>query len=100
MSRVEYRSRLPIIFNANLRTGPSLHMMMGPKHVHVYIRDTGVARYPFLDIHTHPAGNAQEKVYLILEYAARGELYKELVAHTHFNEQVSATYVQLIEVSA
>jgi aurora kinase len=32
-------------------------------------------------------------VYLILEYAARGELYKELQRCKHFSERRSATYV-------
>ena len=34
-----------------------------------------------------------EKVYLILEYAARGELYKELQRCTNFDERRTATYV-------
>lgn len=32
----------------------------------------------------------QEKVYLILEYAANGELYKELQKAGHFSEQRTA----------
>jgi hypothetical protein len=32
----------------------------------------------------------QEKVYLILEYAAQGELYKELQKLGHFDEQRTA----------
>lgn len=35
----------------------------------------------------------QTRVYLILEYAARGELYKELQRVGHFDEQRTATYV-------
>lgn len=43
---------------------------------------------------THPPPpSAQSKVYLILEYAARGELYKELQRCKHFSERRSATYV-------
>lgn len=30
-------------------------------------------------------------MYLILEYAARGELYKELVRNTRFDERTAAT---------
>jgi hypothetical protein len=33
----------------------------------------------------------QEKVYLILEYAAKGELYKELQKLGHFDERRTAT---------
>jgi hypothetical protein len=33
----------------------------------------------------------QEKVYLILEYAAKGELYKELQRLGHFDERRTAT---------
>lgn len=32
----------------------------------------------------------QEKVYLILEYAPRGELYKDLVKKKHFDEKTTA----------
>ena len=33
----------------------------------------------------------QTRVYLILEYAAKGELYKELQKHTYFDERRTAT---------
>jgi hypothetical protein len=33
----------------------------------------------------------QTRVYLILEYAAKGELYKELQASGHFDEKRTAT---------
>ena len=33
----------------------------------------------------------QTKVYLILEFAARGELYKQLQAQNHFSEATTAT---------
>jgi len=40
----------------------------------------------------------KSKVYLILEYAPGGELYKKLIKEKRFNEQVAATYmVQLID---
>ena len=35
----------------------------------------------------------QKRVFLILEYAARGELYKELQRCRHFSERRSATYI-------
>ena len=35
----------------------------------------------------------QNRVYLILEYAARGELYKELQKAKRFSEKRSATYI-------
>jgi hypothetical protein len=34
---------------------------------------------------------AQSRVYLILEYAAKGELYKELQKSKYFNERRAAT---------
>jgi serine/threonine protein kinase len=37
--------------------------------------------------------NPQNRVYLILEYAARGELYKELQKTKRFSEKKSATYI-------
>jgi hypothetical protein len=39
----------------------------------------------------HDADALQEKVYLILEYAAKGELYKELQRLGHFDEHRTAT---------
>ena len=36
---------------------------------------------------------SQNRVYLILEYAARGELYKELQKSKRFSESRSATYI-------
>jgi len=35
----------------------------------------------------------QERVYLILEYAAKGELYKELQKFHHFSEEIAACYL-------
>lgn len=35
----------------------------------------------------------QSRVYLILEFAAKGELYKELTRCTRFSEERSATYI-------
>ena len=35
--------------------------------------------------------NPQTRVYLILEYAAKGEFYKELTRCKHFSERRSAT---------
>ncbi len=35
--------------------------------------------------------HVQTKVYLILEYAAKGELYKQLQAQNHFSEKTTAT---------
>lgn len=34
-----------------------------------------------------------KRVYLILEYAAKGELYKHLQKHTRFNEETAAGYI-------
>jgi aurora kinase len=34
-----------------------------------------------------------ERVYLILEYAAKGELYKELTKNHHFSEETAAAYL-------
>ena len=35
--------------------------------------------------------HAQKRVFLILEYAAKGELYKELQQRNHFGEEQTAT---------
>jgi aurora kinase, other len=43
--------------------------------------------------------NLQSRVYLILEYAAKGELYKELQTCRRFDEQRTATCVSLPERS-
>jgi aurora kinase len=44
-----------------------------------------------IDHHLYVILNWQTRVYLILEYAAKGELYKELTRCKHFSERRSAT---------
>ena len=39
----------------------------------------------------------QEKVYLILEYAAKGELYKELQKLGHFDEKRTARSAVVVD---
>jgi len=41
----------------------------------------------------NPRPDAQNRVYLILEYASKGELYKELQKSKRFSERRSATYI-------
>nr|CAB3475920.1 unnamed protein product [Digitaria exilis] len=43
--------------------------------------------------HVYLAREKRTRVYLILEYAAKGELYKELTRCKHFSERRSATYI-------
>ena len=35
----------------------------------------------------------EKRIYIILEYAPGGELYKQLTARGHFNEAVTAKWV-------
>lgn len=64
--------------------------MVGPPTAHEHARWHTHTRSP----PPHRPRNApppQEKVYLILEYAPKGEVYKELVKQGHFDEQTAAT---------
>ncbi|EFJ47736.1 serine/threonine protein kinase [Volvox carteri f. nagariensis] len=77
---------LKVLFKIQLQHSNVEHQLRREIEIQAHLRHPNILRlYGFF--------YDEEKVYLILEYAARGELYKELVACTHFDERRSASYI-------
>ncbi|KXZ50571.1 hypothetical protein GPECTOR_16g746 [Gonium pectorale] len=77
---------LKVLFKSQLQQSNVEHQLRREIEIQAHLRHPNILRLYgyFYD---------KEKVYLILEYAARGELYKELVRCNHFDERTSATYI-------
>ncbi|GIL80494.1 hypothetical protein Vretimale_16076 [Volvox reticuliferus] len=77
---------LKVLFKSQLQHSNVEHQLRREIEIQAHLRHPNILRlYGFF--------YDKEKVYLILEYAARGELYKELVASSHFDERTSASYI-------
>eukprot|EP00983_Pelagomonas_calceolata_P050139 1141825-Pelagomonas_calceolata.AAC.1 len=81
-----YIVALKVLFKAQLQSSNVEHQLRREIEIQTHLRHPNILRCfgYFYD---------KEKVYLILEYAARGELYKELQKVVRFSEQRTATYV-------
>ncbi|KAI8469075.1 MAG: serine/threonine protein kinase [Monoraphidium minutum] len=77
---------LKVLFKGQLAQSSVEHQLRREIEIQSHLRHPNILRLYgyFYD---------QEKVYLILEYAAKGELYKELQRAGHFDEGRTATYV-------
>ncbi|KAG2488103.1 hypothetical protein HYH03_013253 [Edaphochlamys debaryana] len=77
---------LKVLFKSQLQQSNVEHQLRREVEIQAHLRHPNILRLYgyFYD---------KEKVYLILEYAAKGELYKELVKCNHFDEPTSATYI-------
>eukprot|EP00877_Chromochloris_zofingiensis_P008176 jgi/Chrzof1/3611/Cz13g02090.t1 len=77
---------LKVLFKSQLSQSNVEHQLRREIEIQSHLRHPNILRMYgyFYD---------KEKVYLILEYAAKGELYKELQRITHFDEKLTATYV-------
>ncbi|PNH03172.1 Aurora kinase A [Tetrabaena socialis] len=77
---------LKVLFKSQLQQSNVEHQLRREIEIQAHLRHPNILRLYgyFYD---------KEKVYLILEYAARGELYKELVRCNTFDEAKSATYI-------
>mmetsp|Transcript_2437 Transcript_2437/g.4088 ORF Transcript_2437/g.4088 Transcript_2437/m.4088 type:complete len:323 (+) Transcript_2437:166-1134(+) len=82
----QYIVALKVLFKAQLRQSNVEHQLRREIEIQAHLRHPNILRLYgyFYD---------NEKVYLILEYAARGELYKLLQKLHHFTEQQTATYI-------
>lgn len=77
---------LKVLFKSQLAQSNVEHQLRREIEIQSHLRHVNILRLYgyFYD---------KEKVYLILEYAAKGELYKELQRLGHFDERRTATYV-------
>jgi len=84
--RSQFIIALKVLFKAQLQQSNVEHQLRREIEIQTHLRHPNILRCYgyFYD---------KEKVYLILEYAARGELYKELQKAHHFDEKRTATYV-------
>ncbi|KFK29895.1 hypothetical protein AALP_AA7G192400 [Arabis alpina] len=77
---------LKVLFKSQLQQSQVEHQLRREVEIQSHLRNPNILRLYgyFYD---------QKRVYLILEYAARGELYKELQKCKYFSERRAATYV-------
>nr|GEW18007.1 serine/threonine-protein kinase Aurora-2 [Tanacetum cinerariifolium] len=77
---------LKVLFKSQLKQSQVEHQLRREVEIQSHLRHPNILRLYgyFYD---------QKRVYLILEYAAKGELYKELQKLKYFNEKRAATYV-------
>ncbi|CAL5355479.1 unnamed protein product [Camellia sinensis] len=77
---------LKVLFKSQLKQSQVEHQLRREVEIQSHLRHPNILRLYgyFYD---------QKRVYLILEYAAKGELYKELQKCKYFSERRSATYV-------
>ena len=85
---------LKVLFKAQLQQSNVEHQLRREVEIQAHLRHQNILRLYgyFYD---------KEKIYLILEYAAKGELYRELQRQGKFSEAQTATYmVQLARALA
>nr|GMC86781.1 serine/threonine-protein kinase Aurora-2 [Ipomoea batatas] len=77
---------LKVLFKSQLKQSQVEHQLRREVEIQSHLRHPNILRLYgyFYD---------QKRVYLILEYAAKGELYKELQKCKYFSERRAATYV-------
>lgn len=77
---------LKVLFKSQLQKAGVEHQLRREIEIQSHLRHPNILRLYgyFYDNH---------RVYLILEYAAKGELYKELRKHKTFDEKRTATYI-------
>ncbi|KAK9142001.1 hypothetical protein Syun_011401 [Stephania yunnanensis] len=77
---------LKVLFKSQLKQSQVEHQLRREVEIQSHLRHPNILRLYgyFYD---------QTRVYLILEYAARGELYKELQKCKYFSEKRAATYI-------
>jgi aurora kinase len=77
---------LKVLFKSQLQQSQVEHQLRREVEIQSHLRHPNILRLYgyFYD---------QKRVYLILEYAARGELYKDLQKCKYFSERRAATYV-------
>lgn len=84
--RSQYVVALKVLFKSQLEQSKVEHQLRREIEIQSHLRHPNILRlYGYFYDAT--------KVYLILEYAAKGELYKQLQFQKTFNEQITATYV-------
>lgn len=82
----KYIVALKVLFKSQLEHSKVEHQLRREIEIQSHLRHPNILRlYGYFYDET--------KVYLILEFAAKGELYKQLQAQNHFSEKTTATYI-------
>uniref|UniRef100_A0A8C4QPX8 Aurora kinase n=1 Tax=Eptatretus burgeri TaxID=7764 RepID=A0A8C4QPX8_EPTBU len=77
---------LKVLFKSQLEKACVEHQLRREIEIQSHLRHPNILRlYGYF--------HDEKRVYLILEYAAKGELYKELKVHGFFNDTRTATYI-------
>ncbi|XP_070585461.1 aurora kinase B [Erythrolamprus reginae] len=78
---------LKVLFKSQMEKEGVEHQLRREIEIQCHLRHPNILRlYNYF--------HDKKRVYLILEYAPGGELYKELQKHRRFNEQRTATYIE------
>lgn len=85
----KYVVALKVLFKSQLQAASVEHQLRREIEIQSHLRHQHILRL-FGYFHD------KSRVYLILEYAPKGELYKELMKSTRFDEQKTATYMSQI----
>eukprot|EP00762_Andalucia_godoyi_P006575 ANDGO_05000.mRNA.1 Serine/threonine-protein kinase Aurora-1 len=87
--RTKYIVALKVLFKKQLKKGEVEHQLRREIEIQAHLRHKHILRLYgyFYD---------QSRVYLILEYAAKGELYKELQKSGRFTEKRTAQYICML----
>uniref|UniRef100_A0A6G3MIE7 Aurora kinase A (Trinotate prediction) n=1 Tax=Henneguya salminicola TaxID=69463 RepID=A0A6G3MIE7_HENSL len=84
--RTHYIIALKVLFKSQLVKNSVEHQLRREIEIQSHLRHPNILRlYGYFHDHN--------KVYLILEYASRGELYHELRKEKYFDEKRSSTYI-------
>ncbi|KAL4188101.1 hypothetical protein AMTRI_Chr09g42420 [Amborella trichopoda] len=85
----KYIVALKILYKVQIRRHQLEHQLMREIEIQSRLHHPNILRlYGYF--------HDEERIFLILEYAARGELYKELKKLTHYSEKKAATYIASI----
>jgi len=84
--RSKYIIALKVLFKSQLSKASVEHQLRREIEIQSHLRHSNILQLYgyFFD---------EKRVYLILEFAPKGELYKELTKRTRFSEKTSATYI-------
>jgi len=77
---------LKILFKSQIVNSNVEHQIIREIEIQTHLRHPNILRM-------YSCFTDEKKIYLILEYALNGELYKELQAKKHFSEPLTAKYV-------
>uniref|UniRef100_A0A1A7WE64 non-specific serine/threonine protein kinase n=1 Tax=Iconisemion striatum TaxID=60296 RepID=A0A1A7WE64_9TELE len=89
VKKVEAIVALKVLFKSQMETEGVEHQLRREIEIQARLRHPNILRF-------YNYFHDRKRVYLILEYAPRGEMYKELQKYGRFDDQRTATYMEEI----